>query len=173
MPTDPHGDADLPDLQPVGQRGPTDDLSDRVRERGDVAQGLGHVRDAVGVEAQPVLEGLRHALRPAALEVGRIGLEDPRCRGDECVGELVQRGVLLGPGQQGQSAGGHAGAVGELVDLLDDGGVDRLGHAPRVGRALKPAPNGTLPRSSEQLLAQMLFTRSDDERRRAAQRHAH
>ena len=58
---DAHRHAHLADLEAVGEGGAADDLADRVGQGGDVAQRLGHGGDARGVEAEAVLEAVRHA----------------------------------------------------------------------------------------------------------------
>ena len=70
---DAHGDAHLADLQAVGERGAAHDLADGVGQGGDVAQGLGDGGDARGVEAQAVLEAVRHPVLAAAGEVALVG----------------------------------------------------------------------------------------------------
>ena len=95
-PDDPHGDADLPDLEAVGQGGATDDLADRVGQGGDVAQGVGDGGDARGIEAEAVLEALRHPRLAPPGEVALVRGDDRVGRGVEGVGERAQGGVLLG-----------------------------------------------------------------------------
>ena len=146
---DAHRDADLTDLQAVGQGGAADDLAHRVGQGGDVAQGLGDGGHARGVQAQAVLEALGHAVRAAAVEVLPVGLDDVVGGGLEGVGQRAQGGVLLGPAQQGEAARGRAGGLGEGADLLDVGGVDpggALGHGSRVGRRGPPPSAPPAPR---------------------------
>ena len=95
---------DLPDLEAVGERRAADDLADGVREGGDVAQGLGDGGDARGVEAEAVLEALRHPALATAREVALVGADDVVGGGVERVGEGAQGGVLLRAGEQGEAA---------------------------------------------------------------------
>ena len=137
---DAHRHPDLADLQAVGQRRATHHLPHRVGQRGDVAQRLGHGGDPLRVEGEPVEQALRHTGVAAPLEVVAVGGDDAVGGGVEGVGERVQRGVLVGAGQQRQAARGHSGGAGRGGHLLDGGGVD-LSHAPRVCRvSRRPVP---------------------------------
>ena len=134
---DAQGDADLADLQAVGERGAADDLADGVGQGGDVAQGLGDRGDTGGVEAKAVEEALRHPELAAAGEVALVGRDDVVGGGVEGVGEGAQGGILLGAREQGEATGCRAGRLGELAHPLDVGGVDAggaVGHASRVCR---------------------------------------
>ena len=102
-PDDAHRHADLADLQAVGERGAAHDLADRVGQGGDVAQRLGDGGEAGRVEAEAVLEAVRHPVLAAAGEVALVGLDDLVGGGLEVVGEGAQRGVLLGAGHQGEA----------------------------------------------------------------------
>ena len=93
---DAHRDAHLADLESVGERGAAHDLADGVGEGGDVAQRLGDGGDARGVEAEAVLQALRHPALAAAREVALVGVDDRVGGGVEGVGEGPQGGVLLG-----------------------------------------------------------------------------
>ncbi len=136
---DAHRDAHLADLQAVGEGGAAHDLADRVGQGGDVAQRLGDGGDARGVEAQAVLEAVRHAVLAAAGEVALVGRDDVVGGGLEVVGEGAQRGVLLGARHQGEPARGGASRLSELADPLDVGGVDPGGA---VSHASKGMPGG-------------------------------
>ncbi len=118
----------------VGQCRAAHDLADRVGQRGDVAQGLGDGGHARGVQAQAVLQALRHAGVAAAGEVLLVGGDDLVGGGVEGVSEGAQRGILVGAREQGQATGRGAGGLREHADLLDVGGVDAGGavsHAPK------------------------------------------
>ncbi len=131
-PDHPHRHPDLPDLEAVGQRRAPDHLADRVGQRGDVAERLGHGRDARRVEPEPVPEALGHPLLAASGEVERVGGDDLLGGGVEGVGEHVEGCVLLGAGEQGEATGGGTGGLGDDADLLDVGGLGpggALGHA--------------------------------------------
>jgi hypothetical protein len=115
-------------------------LPHRVGQGRDVPQRLGHGRDPVGVEGEPVQQALGHACGASALEVLGVGGDDLRAGRVEGVGHGAQRGVLVGPRQEGHPAGGGTGGSGQLGDLGHRGGIDG-GHATSVcRRARHPDP---------------------------------
>ena len=95
--TTPSGTRHALDPQPVGPAPPVEHLADRVGQRGDGAQAVGHARDAGVGEAQPV-ERVR-APCPAASAASRstrFAARSSAVRSLEQVGGGEQGGVLVG-----------------------------------------------------------------------------
>ena len=119
----------LAQLEPVGQRRAAHDLADRVGQGRDVAQPVGHRRDAALVEREPVDQALGGAGVAGGLHVLGVGgqhLRRPRLEG---VGHGVQRGVLRPPGQGREGRRGGAGASGSVEDLAHAPSVDVVSRA--------------------------------------------
>jgi hypothetical protein len=87
---------DLSDLEAVGPHPSVEQLADRVGQRGDLAQPVGHAGDAPVGEAQTVERARLHAACGGALGVAGVGGEDLGRPLDEQVGRGEQGGVLLG-----------------------------------------------------------------------------
>src|SRR5690606_5636858 len=116
--------AHLAQGEAVGQGGAAHDLTDGVREGGELAQGVGDGGDALVGEGEAVEEGLLHAGRAAAVEVLGVRLDDAGGGGDERVRHRVQGGVLGRAGGGGEHPGG---GLGGPCDVLD-GGAHVHGH---------------------------------------------
>ena len=116
----------LPQFESVGQRRTADDFADRVRQSGDLPQPRRDAVDACGREPQPVEERLFRTGRAGGVDVFGVGGEHGVGRGEHGVGGRVERGVLLGSGQQRKTAGRDAGAAGRGMHGFT--GVSGVGH---------------------------------------------
>ncbi len=126
-PDDADGHADLPHLEPVGEGVAAHHLADGVRQRGDVAHGVGDRAEAFGREGQPVDDGGIGAGLDGAGDVARVDRDDVGGGGVERVRDRVQRRVLAAAVQTAQHHRGVAAAARDVedrvpvdVDLLAD-----------------------------------------------------
>ena len=122
---------DLADLQAVGLDAAAHDLADRVGQARNGAQALGDALDPR--RESRVSRSISASDMPDArpdVDVARVGREDLLGPGQQGVGHGVQRGVLAGPGGQGQFAGGLARPARGRVDLVTEVGRLRwtVGH---------------------------------------------
>jgi hypothetical protein len=74
--------------------------ADRVSERGDLANAVGHLGDLLVGQLQPCEHGTRDAVTLRRVEVLAVGLEDGVLVGLECVGHRQQGLVLDGAAQR-------------------------------------------------------------------------
>ena len=108
---DPERHADLPQLQPVGERRPAHHLADGVGQAGDLTQSGGHALHPIGVEPQPVDQVSLGAGCLGGGAVLRVGREHIGASLHQGVGHRVQRGVLGRAGRERELRRGHAGAL--------------------------------------------------------------
>ena len=146
---DAERDADLADVQTVGQAPPVDDLADGVGQRGDLRDGGGDRGDASEIEPQAVEEGVAQAGLVSGVHVALVGGEDLGRALDQGLGDREQRGVLDGGVGGGEHARGAARGAAEIGDRSGGGGGAHVRH--RVvpsERATKRAVLDRGPRAS-------------------------
>ncbi len=137
------GDADLAQVDAVGQGRAAHHLTDRVGQRGHVPYIGGDGPDALRGEGEPVDDALARPGLAGPLDVLRVGLDDLGGPHFEGVRDGQQR-VVLGRARKWRDiCGGGAGPVGGLRDRGQVVVGRERGHARRVMRALRAY--GTYP----------------------------
>ena len=126
---DAERDADLAQVEPVGQPLAADDLADGVGQRGDRAHGVGDAGEPRGVEREPVHQRVGEAVLAPGVEVAGVGLEDLGRALLELLGDAQQRRVLGRGAHRGEHARGRAGGQ---AGVGDGGGCD--GHGKSLGQ---------------------------------------
>ena len=108
------------DSEAIGARPLGDHGADRIGQRGDLLEPLGHGLDALGVEHQPVEERCRPLGLAGGGQVARVGLDDGGGLGAQLARRRQQRRVLgLGRGER-QRARRLARLAAERAHCLAD-----------------------------------------------------
>jgi hypothetical protein len=119
-PDDAHRDPDLPQSHPVGQRRAAHDLTHRVGQGGELAQGVGDRDDPLAGQCEPVEESRGGAVLTPPRQVLGVGCHDLGGRGDERVSQRVQRGVLGRARRGREHTGRDLGTARGREDLRRD-----------------------------------------------------
>src|SRR3989454_976188 len=117
---DAEGHAHAGDLDAVGPPPRLRDGADRIGQRGDLAQAVGHLLDAGLAERESVEEGARQAPSPRALQVGAVGLEEGRRLLLQRARHVRQRLVLHARAAERERVGGLARGARFRFDQLPD-----------------------------------------------------
>ncbi|CAM5474795.1 hypothetical protein SAVIM40S_07522 [Streptomyces avidinii] len=138
---DAERDADLAEVDAVGEGVAADDLADGVGEGGDVAYVGGDGGDALGGEGEAVDDGLARAGGAGPVRVHGVGGDDLDRTRLQRVRDRQQGDVLGGPRERGDGGGGGTGPL--------RGGEDGRGCGIERGHAAQGSPrSGPVRRAS-------------------------
>ncbi len=101
----------------IGPRVVAGHLADRVRQRGNLAQGVGHAGQALPVQGQAIEHRRAHALVARSLQVAFVGGQDGAGIGVERIGHRCQQSAPCIAGKTRQHLRGVAALPGKGLDV--------------------------------------------------------